>query len=100
MEEIKALVPEGYRDVLSLDTSRPARLCIGRKWWCNTAYKVKVRGMATKIPGWFFTAYQSAQFYGQQLISEVQMRAILEGTSSRVLKRSLKRSLKAITSPR
>ena len=78
MDEIKALVPEGYRDVLSLDTSRPARLCIGDRWQCNTAYKIKVRGMATKIPGWFFTAYQSAQFFGQQLISEIQMRAILE----------------------
>jgi ABC-type antimicrobial peptide transport system permease subunit len=78
MDEIKALVPEGYRDVLSLDTTRPARLCVGDRWLCDTAYKIRIRGMATKIPGWFFTAYQSAQFFGQQLISEIQMRAILE----------------------
>lgn len=78
MKEIKVLVPEGYRDVLSLDTSRPARICIGSKADCKTAYKVKIRGMLTKMPGWWFTAYQSAQFFSQQLVSEAQYREILE----------------------
>lgn len=78
MKEIKVIVPEGYRDVLSLDTTRPARLCIGSTRDCRAAYKVNVRGMATKMPGWWFTAYQSAQFFAQQLVSEVQFREILE----------------------
>jgi ABC-type antimicrobial peptide transport system permease subunit len=77
-EEIKVIVPEGYRDVLSLDTKRGARICIGSRRNCKTAYKVKVRAMLTKIPGFFFTAYQSAQFFGQQLVSEKQYKAILE----------------------
>jgi len=78
MKEVKVLVPEGYRDVLSLDTSRPARICVGSRRDCKTAYKVKVRGMLTKMPGWFFTAYQSAQFFSQQLVSESQYRELLE----------------------
>jgi hypothetical protein len=61
MDEIKLLVSEGYRDILSLDTTRPARLCIGN---CDNPYKVKLRGMATKMPGWFFSSYQTVQFFG------------------------------------
>lgn len=57
MKEIRVIVPEGYRDVLSLDTTRPARLCIGSRRDCRAAYKVNVRAMATKMPGWWFTAY-------------------------------------------
>lgn len=77
-KEIKAVVAEGYRDVLSLDTTRPARLCIGTRRNCKTAYKVNVRAMLTKVPGWLFTAYQTAQFMGQQLIAEDQYHDILE----------------------
>lgn len=54
MKQIKVIIPEGYRDVLSLDTTRAARLCLNN---CKSAYKVTIRGMATKIPGWFFTGY-------------------------------------------
>jgi len=57
LEEVKVIVPEGYRDVLSLDTQRGARICIGSRRNCKTAFKVKVRAMLTKIPGFFFTAY-------------------------------------------
>ena len=57
MKKINVLVPEGYRDVLSLDTTRPARFCVGSRRFCKTPYKVDVKGMATKVPGSFFTAY-------------------------------------------
>lgn len=29
LKEIKVVLPEGFRDVISLDTTRPARICIG-----------------------------------------------------------------------
>jgi hypothetical protein len=62
-EEIRTIVAEGMRDPLSLDTTREARLCIGHKHSCNTAFKVKIRAMVTKMPGFLqFTSYQSAQF--------------------------------------
>jgi len=75
---LQIMVPEGYRDVLSLSTERPARMCFGTKKNCKTAYKVEVVTMATKVPGFFFTGYQTAQFFGQQAISEVQYRELLE----------------------
>lgn len=34
--------------------------------------------MMTKMPGWFMTAYQSAQFFGQQLMSEKQYKQLLD----------------------
>jgi len=34
--------------------------------------------MLTKIPGWYFTAYQSAQFFSQQLVSETQYKALID----------------------
>lgn len=63
LDELKVILPEGFRDVLSLDTTRPARICIGQRRVCKTAYRVKIRAMLTKLPGWYFTAYQSAQFF-------------------------------------
>lgn len=30
------------------------------------------------MPGWFFTAYQSAQFFSQQLVSEQQLKSIIQ----------------------
>lgn len=77
-KEIKVIVPEGYRDVLSLDTSRPARICFGSKGNCKTSYRVKVTAMLTKIPGFYFTGYQSAQFYGAQLVAESQYKELLD----------------------
>lgn len=77
-EEITAIVAEGMRDPLSLDTLREARLCIGHGKECKNAYKVKIRSMVTKMPGFLqFTSYQSAQFMSQQLISEDQYSEIL-----------------------
>jgi hypothetical protein len=65
-EEIKVLIPEGLRDPLSVSAGQEARLCIGREGACDTAYKVKIRAMITKFPGFqLFTSYQSAQFASQ-----------------------------------
>lgn len=62
LQEIKVLLPEGLRDVLSLDTSRSARICIDNPKWgpnfsCESMYRVKVRAMIGKMPGWLFTSY-------------------------------------------
>ena len=60
-----------------MDTTRPGRLNVGGHNQ-QLAYKVKVQAMLTKIPGWYFTAYQSAQFFSQQLVSETQYKALIE----------------------
>ena len=57
-EEIRVLIPEGLRDPLSLNTDREARICIGNQGSCDTAYKVKIRAMISKFPGFqYFTSY-------------------------------------------
>ena len=61
-DEIKVLIPEGFRDVLSLDTSTQARLCMRYQFnasdSCASVYKTKVRAMITKIPGFIFSSYK------------------------------------------
>jgi|LauGreDrversion4_2_1035121.scaffolds.fasta_scaffold283489_3 hypothetical protein len=59
--ELKLLIPEGYRDVLSLDTTTQGRIC--NKYsganYCNEIFRSKIRGMISKIPGPFlFTSYR------------------------------------------
>lgn len=61
--QINIIIPEGYRDVCSMDTKKVARMCVGRD--CQATYQAKVVGMLKKMPGWYFTAYQSAQFFAQ-----------------------------------
>lgn len=82
LDEIKIIVSEGFRDILALDTERAARLCLGRKTRnsnsCRRSYRLKVRAMLTKMPGHFFTGYQSAQFYAENIVNEAQYRILLE----------------------
>ena len=47
LDEIKIMVPEGFRDVISLDTTRPARICVGKRRKCKYEYRAKVRAMLT-----------------------------------------------------
>ena len=57
-DEIKVIVAEGMRDPMSIDTKREARLCIGDKKGCSNSFKVKIRAMVTKMPGFLqFTSY-------------------------------------------
>lgn len=56
--QINIVVPEGYRDVGSIDTERTGRICVGYE--CEATYQAKVVGMLKKMPGWMFTSYQSA----------------------------------------
>lgn len=51
-EAIKLLVPEGFRDFMSLTAQDYAAIRIH-----EIDYLAKIRGMATKVPGWGFTAY-------------------------------------------
>jgi hypothetical protein len=60
LDEINIITSEGYRDPLSLDTERGARLCLYGGDKCRISYRLNVRAMLTKMPGHFFTGYQSA----------------------------------------
>lgn len=72
--EVKILVPEGYRDVLSLDTTTQARLCnkIGAGDYCYQIFRSKIRAMITKIPGPFiYMSYRQIAFLRGQLLTSI-----------------------------
>jgi len=64
--------------LLSLDTDTDARLCLGSSNNCQTPFKVDVRVLATKLPSYFFSAYQSVQFYSELLITREQYKYIVD----------------------
>jgi len=57
---INILIPEGFRDALSMDTKTPARLCLNFvvNQACSIPYEANILGMITKIPGFFFMSYR------------------------------------------
>lgn len=60
-KEIKTIIPEGLRRPMSIDTNKQARLCLTTdNSPCGVSYKMSPQAMLTKIPGYFFTGYQSA----------------------------------------
>ena len=50
-EEIKVLVPEAYRYVMAIETNSSARMCLGWPGECNYIYRMSVRGMLSRLPG-------------------------------------------------
>ena len=76
-EGIKILMQEGMRDILSVDTKREARLCLGtmstgteRRTMCPLDYRLNVRAMVRKIPGFYYTGDHKAKVFCKGLISE------------------------------
>mmetsp|Transcript_2325 Transcript_2325/g.3973 ORF Transcript_2325/g.3973 Transcript_2325/m.3973 type:complete len:755 (-) Transcript_2325:38-2302(-) len=77
-QQIKVVIPEGLRNPLSIDTTKEGRICTSRGSSCNLEYRMKVRSMVQKMPGFlFFTAYQSAQFNSLHLMTEQQYSQLL-----------------------
>mmetsp|Transcript_29088 Transcript_29088/g.28093 ORF Transcript_29088/g.28093 Transcript_29088/m.28093 type:complete len:99 (+) Transcript_29088:487-783(+) len=62
-DAVKILIPEGFREAMSLDTETPARFCLGYNSnglssHCEFNYLCKIRGMASKFPTLFFTRFR------------------------------------------
>lgn len=76
---INLILPEGFRDALSLDTTTTARVCVNDAYGrsisghtgagifgsllmapasCDLPYQSKVKAMVTKIPGFLFSSYR------------------------------------------
>ena len=72
LPELRVLIPEGYRDVLSVDTTTQARLCPSDSSSgdiCNKIYRAKIRAMITKIPGPFiYTSYRQIAYLKAQIL--------------------------------
>lgn len=59
-EPINILIPEGFRDALSMDTKTQARLCVNFvvNQPCALPYEANIKGLITKIPGFLFMSYR------------------------------------------
>jgi hypothetical protein len=84
-QEIKVLVPEGFRDGLSIDTSTPARMCLTassntNSAACENVYRARVRGMLTKIPGFTFMSYRQIMFFASVIVSDKQYANLINNT--------------------
>ena len=78
-DEILVIAPEGLRDVLAIDATRPARLCITDKdGECTSTYRVRIRALLKKAPALIFSSYQFIKFMPTCLISEAHYKLILD----------------------
>lgn len=82
-EDIKMLVPEGLRDVLSIDTETTTRLCLGYNVYsqsvnCQLNYKGKIRAMVSKMPAFLFSKFRQVMYFATIVISDVQYAEILQ----------------------
>ena len=79
LTEINMLVPEGLRNPLAFDTSIQGRLCVGPTYdKCRHVYRANVVSMITKLPGFFYTGYATAQFYNQPVVTQKSYKLILD----------------------
>lgn len=67
------LIPEGFRDALSISTQTSAKLCMnfiaGDTDECPFPYEASIKGMLTKVPGFFFSSYRQIAYAAQILTS-------------------------------
>lgn len=68
-EEIKVLMSENMRAMASVNAGDTARLC--NKKSCALVYRMKIRGLLTKLPGFLFTAYKNPILTPQAVTSTV-----------------------------
>jgi hypothetical protein len=70
-QQIKMILPEGIQDVLSIAGGDSIKLNIENPSFIdsNMIFRVLVRGMPQKVPGFFFMSYKQVQFFLQGIIS-------------------------------
>lgn len=72
LPELRVLIPEGYRDVLSLDTETQARIQPISGGGNSRVYRAKIRSMITKIPGPFiYTSYRQVAYLKSTVLTSM-----------------------------
>ena len=51
------IIPEGMRNVLGVSSGYPGLMCVSNNYDCNLPYRMKIRAMVTKLPGFSFSGY-------------------------------------------
>lgn len=71
VDEVQVIIPEGLRDVLSLDTTTKGRLTLSyRELYGDITYRTKVVAMVKKMTGFYFSAYQTVQLFTTILMTD------------------------------
>lgn len=65
---INLLIPEGFRNELSVDTKTSARICVNYvvdgSGSCDYPYEASVVALVKKIPGFIFSGYREISYAG------------------------------------
>lgn len=75
---IKIIVAEGLRVGMSIDTSISVRFRLHTHAKDDSIFRGRVRGMATKIPGYFFSSYQQIMYFSTSLTSMQDYKNMME----------------------
>lgn len=69
-QQIKAILPEGIKSVLSVTGGDTIKLSSDQFWTSGPdIYRFLIRGLPQKMPGFFFMSYKQVQFFLQGVIS-------------------------------
>lgn len=78
---IGLIIPEGFRDELSVDTTTSARICLNYQLEstasCPYPFEADIKAMLTKIPGFFFMSYRQIAYSGAVLASHNDYKRML-----------------------
>jgi len=75
-EEIKVLMSANMKPMASINAGDTARLCNYK--YCEAVYRMKVRGLITKLPGFLFTAYKNPILTPEVVTSMEQMKNMVD----------------------
>jgi len=79
---LNLIVPEGFRNQLSVDTKTQALVCMNYlgngAGSCDFPYKGSIKALVKKIPGFFFSSYRQISFAGSVITSNRDYRTLLQ----------------------
>jgi hypothetical protein len=75
-KEIKVLMSENMKAMASINAGDTARLCNYK--YCDDVYRMRVRGLLTKLPGFLFTAYKNPILTPQAVTSTDQIKVLID----------------------
>lgn len=79
LDTVNVIIPEGLRDVMSLNTTTKGRLRLSfRELYGEVSYRARIVAMAQKLTGFYFTRYRIAQLWPTILMSDKHFGLILE----------------------
>lgn len=99
--KVSLIIPEGFRDELSVDTKTSARICVNFQLestdGCPYPYEADIKAMLTKIPGFFFMSYRQIAYNGVVLSSHKDYKRMLEAVMNDIGDDRMVKNLEVLT---